>query len=332
MMPDVPGHAVTDAAGRAGVGSEMFMDGVAVNDPAGDGAIAAVPSPQRTARLSSLLGTLISVAVLGVVLFKLGQLNVHHVLALIPRNPAFWAVFAAYYLIGPLSEWVIYRYLWGLPISGLSALVRKLVSNELLLGYLGEVQFYAWARGRLNMVAAPFGAIKDVTILSALTGNITTLLMLIPAWPLVASGQLGMETRTTFLSLAVVLVTSFVILLFRQKLFSLPRRQLWMIAGIHMGRIVALVALLATMWHLALPDVGFMLWFVLATLRMLISRLPFLPNKDVVFPALAVFLLGRDAEMTNLIAMIGLLLTITHVIVGGALALADVFTPGTPRK
>ena len=51
-----------------------------------------------------------------------------------------------------------YRKLWGLPFSGIAALLRKMVSNELLLGYLGEVQFYAWARSRLNMATAPFGA------------------------------------------------------------------------------------------------------------------------------------------------------------------------------
>jgi hypothetical protein len=51
-------------------------------------------------------------------------------------------------MVGPVSEWVIYRHLWRIPFSGLGALLRKLVSNELLLGYLGEVQFYAWrARG-----------------------------------------------------------------------------------------------------------------------------------------------------------------------------------------
>lgn len=47
-------------------------------------------------------------------------------------------------------------------MAGIGALLRKLVSNELLLGYLGEAQFYAWARSRTNMTTAPFGAIKDI--------------------------------------------------------------------------------------------------------------------------------------------------------------------------
>jgi hypothetical protein len=36
---------------------------------------------------------------------------------------------------------VIYRRLWHIPASGIAALLRKQVSNELLMSYLGEVQF-----------------------------------------------------------------------------------------------------------------------------------------------------------------------------------------------
>jgi energy-converting hydrogenase Eha subunit G len=69
-----------------------------------------------------------------------------------------------------------------------------------------------------------------------------------------------------------------VILLFRQKLFSLPRRELFIITAVHFLRIVAYVGLTALMWHLVLPGVGYGLWLVLATLRMLISRLPLVPQ------------------------------------------------------
>ncbi|HEX4848795.1 MAG TPA: hypothetical protein VFV30_11670, partial [Novosphingobium sp.] len=229
------------------------------------------------------------------------------------------------YLAGPVSEWFIYRRLWAMPIAGLGALIRKLVSNEILLGYLGEAQFYAWARARLNFVAAPFGAIKDVTILSALVGNFATLAMLAWAWPLIASGMLGLEGRTVFISLGVVLVTSFAILLFRQKLFSLAQRELWFISGVHLLRIAAVVILSAVMWHLVLPQVEVALWIVLATLRMLVSRLPLLPNKDVVFAGIAVFLLGQDVEIAGLMTLMAVLLLITHLVVGGLFALLDLF-------
>jgi hypothetical protein len=294
----------------------------------------ALPDNKRpsSSRLAQLFSALVSFAMLAAVVLEVRHLNFHDVIALIPHTPLFWTVFVAYYMVGPASEWIIYRRLWHIPVSGLAALLRKLVSNELLLGYLGEVQFYAWARGRLNMVTAPFGAIKDVTILSALTGNIATLIMLAGAWPLIASGALGMEASKTFLSLGVVLLTSFVILLFRQKLFTLPRRELWIITGIHFARTLGFVGLSALLWHVVLPDVGIAMWLVLATLRMLVSRLPLIPNKDVVFAGFAVFVLGRDHQIQNLMAMMAMLLPASHIVVGSIFATLDLFSSRSGRN
>lgn len=276
-------------------------------------------------RFAGAFSMLVSLALLVVAGYQLRSLSFAEVQDLIPASAGFWLVFAGYYLAGPVSEWFIYRRLWQMPFGGLAALVRKLVSNEILLGYLGEAQFYGWARSRLKFVTAPFGAIKDVTILSALVGNFATLAMLVWAWPLVASGHLGLEGRTVFLSLGVVLVTSFVILLFRERLFTLPQRELWFISVVHLARIAAVVILSAMMWHLVLPEVEVGLWVVMATLRMLVSRLPLLPNKDVVFAGIAVFLLGHDVEIAALMTLMAVLLLVTHLVVGGLLALADLF-------
>jgi hypothetical protein len=294
----------------------------------------ALPDNKRpsSSRLAQLFSALVSFAMLAAVVLEVRHLNFHDVFALIPRTPLFWSVFVAYYMVGPASEWVIYRRLWHIPLSGLAALLRKLVSNELLLGYLGEVQFYAWARGRLNMVTAPFGAIKDVTILSALTGNIVTIIMLAGAWPLIESGALGMDGSKTFLSLGVVLLTSFIILLFRQKLFTLPKRELWIITGIHFVRTLAYVGLSALLWHVVLPDVGLAMWLVLATLRMLVSRLPLIPNKDVVFAGFAVFVLGRDHQIQNLMAMMAMLLPASHIVVGTIFATLDLLASRSGRN
>ncbi len=294
-----------------------------------EGAVPLIPQaddqPERR-RLAGAFSALVSLVLLGMVAEQFRHLTFREVEQLIPGNPAFWAVFAAYYFVAPVNEWLIYRHLWGLPFAGMGALLRKLVSNELLLGYLGEVQFYAWARSRLQMEAAPFGAIKDVTILSALTGNIATLVMLVLAWPLVSAGGIGLEMRSVFISLSVVLVTSFAMLLFRRQLFTLPRKELAYIAAMHFLRIGALLGLAALMWHWVLPQVPVMLWLVLATLRMLVSRLPLVPNKDVVFAGLAVYLLGHETDVAGMLTMMAGLILAAHLVVGtvfGLSGLAD---------
>jgi hypothetical protein len=281
---------------------------------------------RRPSQWAGWFSALVSLAQLAMIVSYFRDMSLNQIAHMIPASSLFWALFALYYLAGPVSEWIIYRKLWHIPLSGIGALLRKLVSNEILLGYLGEAQFYAWARSRTRMTTAPFGTIKDVTILSALTGNVATLVMLVFAWPLVWSEAAGLEMKSAFVSLGVVLVSSMAILLFRSRLFSLPRKDLAFIAGMHTGRIMLMLGLAALMWHHVLPGVALWLWLVLATLRMLVSRLPLLPNKDVVFAGLAVYLMGHDVAIGDLMAMMAAILLVAHLAVGTVFGLADLIS------
>jgi hypothetical protein len=111
-------------------------------------------------------------------------------------------------------------------------------------------------------------------------------------------------------------------LLLRKRLFTLPRAELWRIAIIHLARIVTTIGLTAWMWHLVLPTVGLVWWLILATLRQLLSRLPLMPNKDLAFVGLAIFVVGRDGDVAAMIAMIGGLILLTHLLVGSTLGAA----------
>jgi len=282
------------------------------------------PLPAVERRWTAWLGSLISLAILAVALDQLRGTPVSHILSLVPRGIGFWLVFGLAYLSTPLSEWIIYRRLWNLPASGMAALLRKRVTNEILLGYLGEIYFYTWVR-RAGLItrAAPFGAIKDSAILSALTGNVVTLAMLAAAVPFFKLLQLGLGGKAMIGSLGVLAVTSFAMLLLRQRLFTLPRPELVRIAVVHLARIAATIGLTALMWHLILPGVGVVWWLVLATLRQLLSRLPLIPNKDLAFVGLAVFVVGRDGDVGAMVAMLGSLILLTHLLVGASLAATD---------
>jgi hypothetical protein len=309
--------------------SPGYPEGFSAGDLAASAAAAVedVQSVSAAKGLFGLAGVVLSVVVVLAAAFAYRDLRFDIVAELVPRTPLFWMVFVAFFMTGSLLDWVIFHRLWKIPFwSGLAALMRKQVSNELVLGYLGEAQFYAWARSRGNMIAAPFGAVKDVAILSALTGNGVTLIMLVLAWPLISSGQLGMPTRDVFLSLGVVLLTSCAILVFRKKLFSLDGRELWFITGVHLVRTVVFIVVSALLWHLVLNQVSLGLWLVLATLRMLVSRLPLLPNKDIVFAGIAVFLLGHDMEIAalmTLMAAIGLAGNVIAGVISGLAGLVE---------
>jgi hypothetical protein len=77
------------------------------------------------------------------------------------------------------------------------------------------------------------------------------------------------------------------------------------------------------MWHLVLPVVPISWWMIMATVRMLISRLPLIPNKDIVFAGLAVVLLDRDIEIGALMTMMAGIVLAAHLAVGGVLGAVE---------
>jgi hypothetical protein len=269
-------------------------------------------------------GAAFSVAILVAVLWQVRSVSITDMIALVPRTPGFWLAFLAAYFSAPLMDWLIFRRLWKIPADGFAALLRKLIGNELLLGYIGEVYFYTWARRRTGMTTAPFGAIKDVAILSALMGNVVTLAMLVLAAPLLSTMRFGIDAETFIASIAVVLVTSSAMLLFRRKLFSLPAPELRFVSGMHLVRIGLTTGFNALAWHLVLPEVGMQWWLLLSALRLLLSRLPLLPNKDIVFAGLAVFLIGHDVQIGALMTMMASLILGTHILVGLGLVASDI--------
>lgn len=291
---------------------------------------AADPKPLRIATRGWTwwVGLAISAAILVTVITELRSVDIAQVRTMLPASPAFWLAFAAAYFVGPAADWVIFRWLWRIPVAGFSALLRKLVGNELLFGYAGELYLYTWARRHTEMTSAPFAAIKDVAILSAMTANAVTLVLLVLAWPLLSGLNLGLDGRTLLVSAAIVITISSGVLLFRNKLFSLPAADLRAVSAIHLARIILATALAALCWHLVLPQVALSWWLLLATLRMLVSRLPLLPNKDIVFAGLAVFLVGHDAEIAELMTMMASLILATHIGLGLSLVVAEATTLG----
>ena len=273
--------------------------------------------------LGNILTMLLSLVVLCAAVYQGRNLDFAKLVAMLPSSSRFWGLFAFSYLIGPASEWIIFRRLWGVGASAFGALVRKLIYNELLVGYLGEVYFYTWARRSLRFVGTPFGAVKDVAVMSAVVGTITTLLFLAAAFPFVRLLPLHDHAVAIGLSLAFVIGTSLAVMLLRGSIFSLDRGELRMVFAVHLLRILLTTVTSAALWHLVLPDVAIGWWLVLVTIRLLISRLPFVPNKDLVFAGIAVLALGSEVEIAGLMALMAGLILATHVLVGLSFALAD---------
>jgi len=296
---------------------------------------AALPAPKlplktievRKGIVARGLTPLLSAAILIAALWQLRYLDVRGVIAMVPRSPLFWLLFAAGYLALPASEWVIYRRLWNLPPRGFLALLRKRISNEIIAGYSGELYFYAWARRHASLVGTPFGAIKDVSILSAVVANVCTLALAAVSWQSLVALNLGTDAKVMIVSAASIALPSVVALVMRKRLFTLPRDELGRIAVIHLVRIVATTVFAAALWAVALPAAPLAWWLVLATLRLLVSRLPLLPNKDIVFAGLVAFTVGQASNVAAMLTMIAALWLVTHLLLGAALTAVELLNP-----
>jgi hypothetical protein len=234
----------------------------------------------------------------------------------VPGDPLFYLFFALAYLALPVTDYLIFRRLWRIPAAGLAATLKKRVANE-VLSYSGEAYFYSWARANAPMVAAPFGAVKDVSILSAMAGNAVTLALMAVTFTLGAGLLPESLTEAAGWSAAVLVATSLPFLMFRRRVFSLDRAALIWIFGAHCGRLVTGSLLLALAWEAAVPGASMATWLFLAAGRLLVSRLPLLPNKELLFANLAIMVLGGDGALSELMAFTAAL---TLVVDAGLLA------------
>ncbi|MFD1786041.1 hypothetical protein ACFSC3_00500 [Sphingomonas floccifaciens] len=239
----------------------------------------------------------------------------------VPASPLFYIAFALLYMSAPTFDWLIFRKLWGLPAAGLVALVKKRIANEVVFGYSGDAYFYVWARARMKMVAAPFGAVKDVTILSAIAGNLITLAMVLVSLPIARGLMTPDQFKMVAGSAAITLAISLPFLIFSRRVFSLPKRTLWWIFNMHCARLAFGSLMIALAWALAMPEVPLGMWLFLSAARLLVSRLPLVPNKDLLFANFAILLIGQGEALSDLMAFTAALTLAIHVALIGVFGL-----------
>jgi hypothetical protein len=255
--------------------------------------------------------TLAMVVGLGRQLFSAGLSGLFQI---VPQNPLFYATFLLVYLSPAAFDFVIFRRLWGIPAEGFVALMKKRIANDVLVGYSGDAYFYSWARQRSRMVSAPFGAVKDSSILSAIAGNGVTLATMLVALPFGWHLLTNTERHALFWSLAVITAVTVPWLLLSKRVFSLPKPMLWWIFGMHCLRMITGAALTALAWHFAMPEVSLGAWLLLSAAKLLVNRLPLIPNKDLLFANLAILLLGSNRSLVDLLAFMAALTLVVHVV------------------
>jgi hypothetical protein len=289
--------------------------GVDANDP--------LPLAVRQSPLWQWATPALSVALLASIVWTVFVRNKVDIREAFPVSPLFWVVLLSYWAAPIISDFIIYRRLWAIPFEGLIALSRKQVGNALLVDLIGEAYFYSWARKKVQMTTSPFGAVKDVTILSALVGNAVTLVLIALAWPYLHTLNLGARGQGIAAAIGVVMLVSVLIILFGKRLFSLTKAELWWVSGVHLLRVMATTGLIALAWHAYDPNVSLGTWAVLATAKLMVSRLPLFVNPEVIFASIIIWVPGTSSEIEQVVGVVTILTLLVHVVAAAALAIGD---------
>lgn len=234
----------------------------------------------------------------------------------IDRRPSFWLLLSIYLTIQPICDLLAFRAIWPVSWHALPVLFRKAAINEVVMGYLGDLHLYAWAKGNRQTSSSAFAAIKDSAIVSALIGNLYAITLTIVAWPWFSSLDLGSRRLPLLASLFFVLGPVLAMSLFRRRVFASPRAALMRIGFSHALRVAGMMLVLCLLWQAVIPAVSLSSLLLLSTGRQLLTRLPLAPNKDLILAALVALLAVPGSGLGAGIAAVAGVIAISQAFIG----------------
>ncbi|CAN5245042.1 hypothetical protein BH10PSE13_BH10PSE13_20470 [soil metagenome] len=247
-------------------------------------------------------GTLVA---LGLVIHELSHQELTPLTLLAGSGFGFWAALITSLMVEPVTDYFILRRLLGSGIETLAPLVHKQSLNALLFGYAGDSFFVGWLRRHVGNARSALGLVCDMAIVSALINNVAALGMLFLMWrPIQSLSGVRIDGRALFLASTLVAVPLILMVIRRKKL---PGAGLPVILAYKSLRTVIATILVALTWHYAMPAVPLLSWLLLMTGRMIVSRLPIVPNKDLAFAGCAAIFLGPNDQVVPVIAGIALI-------------------------
>lgn len=247
-----------------------------------------------------------------VIIYQLYDIGWNEVLKNLPTNPLFYLIFIGLYLTLPTVEVLIYRQIWKVKKWRMfKAFLTKRVYNDEVMGYSGEFFLFIWGRKNLNIREKDIlKNVRDNNILSAISSNTLTIILV---GILVYAGFLNVEELFGRVDLIYIIAGVFIfailvalIVQFRKYLFSLELKKSITIFSLYFTRFIIHNGLMILLWSVAIPGTPLSTWLIFVAVMIVVSRIPFLPSRDLVF-MMAGIEMSKMFEMTSA-AVAGMLL------------------------
>ena len=242
---------------------------------------------------------LIFLGITGLLIAQLAGLGWAEVLRNLPVEPWFYVLFVLLYVSLPVAETLMYRVTWKYDVlRAFPAFIKKRIYNRDVVGYAGEVYFFTWAKDHAGVPKREAAeTIRDNNILSSVSSTLVSVGMLalfLSAGRLSLESLIGRPTMAWFV-IAALLIAVLVLVWtrFRRFLFSMKWKHAGIIFGIQVGRLVIGQMLQIGQWAVVMPDVSLDIWFTYAAISIILTRIPFLPNQQLIFTSLGIGLSGE---------------------------------------
>ncbi len=233
-------------------------------------------------------------AVAAYLLDRLTALGWAEVVAGVPRQASFYLLFVLIFLAVPASEWLAYGRSWfrlapaGRYWRAFPVFVRKRIFNTALFDFSGDLMLAGWARSAFKLpFRTALETVKDNYILA--TSTSAALAASVIALYLATGRRAALfrldDTATLSLAAGAMLLPLVwpVALIFRRNILALSGAEARAVVGIYGARFVIVQLLLLLQWHLVLPGVALQTWFGFLVVHIVLTRVPVLPAKDLLF-------------------------------------------------
>jgi hypothetical protein len=256
---------------------------------------------ERGKLIGKFFSYLIQAGIIIYLIYELTQIGWGNFFAALPVTPYFYLLFLVIYSALPFTEILCYMQSWKIGFwESVPIYIKKRVYNKSFIGYSGEVVVFAWARRKdLGDEKEIFRVIRDNNIVSSLASTSVVFALLLI---FILSGQIAFidhltnqySTFTIVSTVIIVLILAIVAYQNRKYFFSMPRRIAITVFSFHTIRLIVINVVQVFIWHLVMPEVSWTIWFTFLSVQLIISRIPFLPSRDL-------FYIGASLEVSQVI-------------------------------
>lgn len=254
-------------------------------------------------KLAKVFQYLFIAGILAYLIYQLTEIGWQRVWESLPVTPWFYILFLFLYFALPVSEQFIYG--TSLKFSfwkGLPVFIQKKIYNADVLGYSGEAYFFVWAKKNLEESAGYiFGVIKDNNIISSITSTLVAAILLsifLYVSQINLQEVLDINRRYFYYGAGIVVLILISLVFFRNYIITMPMETAGKIFGIHLARLFFVYSVEIIQWMIVMPEVPLYIWFTYMGIKIISTRIPFLPSRDLLF-------IGASLEISKFLDVSG---------------------------